>query len=246
MRPSLHNKFAELLRASNHQNDDVKTAWQSRCREQARIHRQRLAVCRTLTRYQAAAASMEDLGTELRNAAEGTRSEVDHRRLNTLGDIVSSALAFCRASDFEERERNFWQVTTQADRFREEVIETPTQYSHEGLLPNRRSPQLTDWKKSTLRWLGHLAQNCTSNCWWMSNLRGQEGEIRLQIEVSNKRGCSPASSLRICLGPRDSEYFVAEHWEREVVLDSKRGQHGGHTDGNPPEGHGPGRSCISH
>lgn len=214
--PSLYEGFASLLDSASYQDGDVPTLWQARCREQARIHRQRLSVCRTLARYQATAASMEDLGKELRNAAEGTRSELDRRRLTALGDIVNSALNFCRATDFEERERSFWQVTTQAERFREEVNDTPTQYSYEGLLP------IADHINSLIEEeYAQMARTSGADLHLKllvdEYLRGHEGEIRLQIEVSNKRGCSPASSLRICVGPRDSEYFVAEHWEREVV-----------------------------
>ena len=214
--PSLYGEFANLLDSVSHQEGDIQTLWQSRCREQARNHRQRLSVCRTLTRHQATAASMEDLGKELRNAAKGTRSELDRRRLSALGDIVSSALTFCRASDFEEKERNFWQVTTQAERFRKEILDTPTQYSFDGLLPiaDHLSSLIEEEYAQMARTSGadlHLKLLVDEY------LRGQEGEIRLQIEISNKRGCSPASSLRICVGPSDSEYFVAEHWEREVV-----------------------------
>ena len=216
--PSLNNAFVNLLDGVHREDSEVQGVWKSCCRDQLRAFRQRLSECRILTRYQAAVASMEDLDTQLRNASERTNiSEVDRRRLNTLREIVESARKFCAASDdFEEKERNFWLVTTQADRFREEVLDAPTQYSHEGLLP------VADHIKSLIE--EEYAQMARTSGAELSlqllvdeYLRGQEGELRLQIEVSNKRGCSPASSVRICLGPGDSEYFAADQWEREIV-----------------------------
>lgn len=225
MNPDLRSKFGRLLNRPDQDTDDVKTVWRSRCRERARRRRQRLSVCQTLIKYRATVASMEDLGEQIRKTAEETSTEMDRRRLNTLSDIVDSALAFCRASDFEERERNFWLVTTQAERFKEEVVDAPTQYSHEGLLP------IADHLKSLIE-EEYAQMDRTSGAELKLRLlvdkylRGQQGELRLQIEVSNKQGCSPASSVRISLGPADSEYFSADSWEREIISTLR----GGHTE----------------
>lgn len=212
----LRDVFAQLLKIQDRDGAVVRGAWQSRCREHARIQRQRLSVCRTLTKYQGTVASMQDLNVQLLAAGDGTNSEVDRRRLNALRNIVEAALDFYQASDFEERERNYWLVTTQADRFNKEIVDAPTQYSHEGLLP------ISDHLRSLIE--EEYAQMArTSGAELSLRLlvdqysRDQKGELRLQIEVSNKRGCSSASSVRVCLGPSDSEYFAADCWEREVV-----------------------------
>ena len=216
--PSLHMMFAHLLDTANYEDGEFQQNWQSLCREQARIYRQRLFVCRTLTKYQATVSSMESLDEQLRNASEEANiSEVDRRRLNALRNIVDSSQKFCGASDdFEEKERNYWLVTTQANRFREEVLDAPTQYSHEGLLPvaeHLKSLIEEEYAQMARTSGAELSLRLLVN----EYLRGQEGELRLQIEVSNKRGCSPARSVRICLGPGDSEYFVTDQWEREAV-----------------------------
>ena len=216
--PSLSNAFVNLLDGVHCEDSEVQGIWKSQCRDQLRAYQQRLSECRILTRYQAAVASMEDLDAQLRNASDGTNiSEVDRRRLNALREIVETSRKFCGASDdFEEKERNFWLVTTQADRFREDVLDAPTQYSHEGLLP------VADHIKSLIE--EEYAQMARTSGAELSvrllvdeYLRGQGGELRLQIEVSNKGGCSPASSVRICLGPGGSEYFAADQREREIV-----------------------------
>lgn len=221
--PELRSTFGRLLGSPGHDAGHVRNEWQSRCREHARKHRRRLSVCRTLTKYQAVAPQMEELGEQIRSAATETTIEVDRLRLNALGDIVASALAFCRASDFEERERNFWLVTTQAEHFREEVVDAPTQYSHEGLL------SVADHLKSLIE--EEYAQMDRTSGAELSlrllvdkYLRGQQGDLRLQIEVSNKAGCSPASSVRIGLGPADSAYFAADRWEREAVSTLRGGR----------------------
>lgn len=221
----LRSTFGKLLDGSGPVADDLRETWRSRCQEHARNYRRRLSVCRTLAKYQADVSQMEQIGEQIRSATQEMRTEVDRRRLNTLGDIVASALEFCRGSDFEERERNFWLVTTQSERFRDEVVEAPTRYSHDGLLP------IADHLKALIE-EEYAQMDRTSGAELSLRLvvdkyvRGQEGELRLQIGVSNKSGCSPASAVRICLGPADSEYFAADQWEREVVSTLR----GGHTE----------------
>ena len=222
--PILLPTFKNLLAHNRHETRDVKATWDERCREHARTHRRRLSVCRTLTRYQATVAAMESLSEELSNAIAEIRTGVDRRRLTTLVDIVDAARKFCVSSDFEERERNYLHVTTQAEDFSNEVVNAPTQYSREGLLP------IADHLKSLIE-EEYVQMDLTSGAELDLRLvvdkylRGQQGELRLQIKVSNKPGCSPASSVRIGLGPEDSKYFDAERWEREVVTSLRGGVH---------------------
>ena len=227
--PILQSAFGELLGDSSHDADALQSTWHDQCREHARTHRRRLFDCRALSRALTASpatvASMEELGKQVRKAMEGTTVRLDKRRLNTLGDIIDAALAYCRASDFEERERNYLLLTAQAEDFGKKVAEEPTQYSHEGLLP------VADHVKSLIE--EEYAQMVRTSGAELGlrllvdkYVRGQHGELRLQIEVSNQDGCSPASSVRIRLGPEDSEYFAAECWEREVMSTLR----GGHTE----------------
>jgi tetratricopeptide (TPR) repeat protein len=197
-------------------SSEVRDSWNSKCREYDRKQRQRLSVCRTLTKYQATVASMEDLNKQLQDASTGMSSEVDHRRLNALRNIVEDAIVFCEASDFEGKEERYWMVTTQADRFKEETVDAPTQYSHEGLLP------ISEHLKALIE--NEYAQMVRTSGAELDlrllveqYMRDEKGELRLQIEILNKQGCSPASSVRLCLAPNDSMYFGADVWEREVT-----------------------------
>ena len=197
------------------QGNDVRESWRAHCREYARSHRKRLNACETMRNYQATVAAMEDLRSQLAGFSDSTYSEVDRRRLFSLIDIVEPARALCSASDFEERERNYWLVINHADGFRKEVINNPTQYSHEGLLP------IADHIKSLIE-EEYFAMAQTSGAELSLQLlvgqyvRRQNGELRLQIEVSNKSGCSPASSVRIRFGPNNSEYFVGDNESKAI------------------------------
>ena len=195
----------------------IKPFWQSQCRERALANWRQLSVCRTLIKHRATVASMENLDAQLRNSIEGANSEIDRKRLSILGDIVKAALDFCRTSDdFEEKEQYYWLVTTQTDHFIEEVIDAPTQYSHEGLLPV--AEHIRSLIEEEYAELARISSADLSLRLLVEEYqRGQEGELRLQVEISNKRGCSPASSVRIRLSPTDSRYFSADIREREVI-----------------------------
>ena len=220
---SLRSTFAQLLDGNGDRTDDVQATWESRCREYARQHRKRLFICETMTKYAATPASMEDLRSQVNKAAEEASIGLDRRRLNALGDIVDSALDSCRATEFEERERIYWLVTRQSEDFRKEVVDAPTQYSHEGLLP------VADHVNSLIE-EEYAEMNRTSGAELHLRLMvekylpGPQGELRLQFAVSNRTGCSPASSVRIRLGPDGSEYFRADPWEQEVTSTLRGGE----------------------
>lgn len=214
---SLQAAFGSLLDDTGQEKvDGVYERWQWHCREYARIDRKRLFACRTLTNYRATVASMEDLRNQLVGFSEKKISAVDRRRLTSLIDIAESALAFCYPSDFEEKERNYLQFAHQVDYFRKDVIDAPTQYSHEGLLP------IADHLKSLMdedyaRMVETSGAELSLRLLVDRYVRRQDGELSLQIEVANKTGCSPASSIRICLGPEDSEYFDADNRESKAI-----------------------------
>lgn len=213
---SLRSRFRDWRVDTVSEDEDIQQEWQSQCNEYARKYRRRLTACRTMTNYQASVVSMENLRRQIDGFFGNTQSRVDLKRLTSLTEIVEATLAFCRASDFEEKERNYWSVVNQADGFRRDVVDAPTQYSHEGLLP------IAEHLKSLIE-EEYAAMTQTSGAELSLRLlvseyvRGESGELRLQIEVSNKSGCSPASSVRIELGPEASEYFVADHMEAEAV-----------------------------
>ncbi len=219
----LRGRIGQSLGKPSHQDMDLRKIWGSRCREYAREHRSRLYSCKAMTRYAATVASMEDLRMDIDKAAEKTGIALDQQRLNKLRDIVDFALTFCRATGFEERERNYRLVTERAEDIIKEVQNAPTQYSHEGLLPVAEHV-------NTLIEQEYAEMNRTSGAdldlvlMVDKYLPGPQGELRLQFAVSNRAGCSPASSVRIRLGPDGSEYFRADPQELEVTSTLRGGE----------------------
>lgn len=201
---------------ADHTVSDIQEIWQSQCSEYARDYRKRHTAYTAMANYQTNVSSLENLRAQLDTLSESVRSQVDRRRLTSLIDIVEPALAFCSASDFEEKERNYRLVVNRSDGLRADVGDAPTQYSHENLLP------VADHLKSLIEVeFAAMEQTAVADLSLLllvnQYVRGRNGELTLQIEVSNKPGCSPASAVRIALGPRASEYFVPEHEEQEAV-----------------------------
>lgn len=213
----LMDAFANIFKSTDHASADPTEAWRNVCRAHDRTRRRRLSVCRALLKYQATAADIESFGAQIRLVIKELSSlDVDRRRLSAISDIVESALAFCRGADFEEKERNYWLVTTQVDAFKNEVTEGPTQYSHEGLLPLAEHLKLVI-EEEYAQMVRDSGADLSLQLLIDGYQLGSGGKLRLQIQVSNQRGCSPASAVRICLGPGDSEYFSADFWECEVA-----------------------------
>ena len=214
--------FGKILGDSRQGTRSLESVWDQQCRDYARRTRRRLSVCRALTKCRATVTSMESLLAELRSAVAETNIRVDQRRLNWLAEIAESAVDYCRVADYEDRERNYRLVQTRADEFRTEVTDLPTQYSHKGLLP------VADYVSLLIEEdFAHISRTSSPELGLKlvvdQYARGQHGELRLQIEVSNKSGCSPASSIRLRLSPADSEYFRAELLEREAVATLRGG-----------------------
>ena len=201
---------------TDHTVSDIQEMWQSQCSEYARNYRKRHTAYTAMANYQINVSSLENLRAQLDTLSESVRSKVDRRRLTSLIDIVEPTLAFCSASDFEEKERNCRLVVNRSDGLRADVVDAPTQYSHENLLPvadHLKSLIEVEFAAMEQTAVADLSLRLLVNQY----VRGRNGELTLQIEVSNKPGCSPASAVRIALGPRASEYFVPKHEEQEAV-----------------------------
>lgn len=193
----------------------VSSRWTAQSRELGRSRQASLAVCATLTRHQLTAASMEDLLAQLKRL-ESTLGDLDQRRLLDVAEIAHSVLGFCRAGDFEEREQHYWLVTTRVKTLIDQIVGDPTHFSQAGLLPIARhlkslieeeyaETARTSAAQLDLRLLVH------------DYPRLQQGVLKLQVELANKIGCSPASSVRLIVEPEDSPYFEATQLGCEVI-----------------------------
>lgn len=191
---------------------NLEDQWRSYCKHYLNECRERNIVCKTLLRHQLTVASMEELIEKLRGIAKTPLWELDRRRITEISDIANYALAFCRASEFEEKEQQYWLVTTQAKHFIETIREAPTHFCYEAILPIAKHLQslIEDEYAQIAR---TSAPNLELRLLADSYLRGQDGKVRLQIEILNQAGCSPASSVCVIVGPTDSPYFSASQLE---------------------------------
>ena len=214
---SILSLFGRLLGTSKQvEPPALRKEWQDQCRDFARRRQKLLAVCRTLVNYEATAASMEDLGEQLGAMISVDISELDRSRIGELQDIVECSYDYCRGSDFEEKEQQYWNVTTRAERLLDSVQGNPTQFSYEGLLPISEQVRAVI-EEEYAQLVRTSGADLTLRLLVDEYVPGPGGELRLQIEVSNKKGCSPASSVRVKVGPKTSEYFVTEEWEKEFT-----------------------------
>lgn len=190
--------------------------WTEQCRERLRSRQQVIEVCRTLTRHQLTAASIEELISQLRSIVRNPLPELDRRRIGDLLDIADPALGFCRSSDFEDKEQHYWLVTTRATSFCEQVREAPTQFAYAGLLPlaeHLRSLTEEQYAETARTSAAQIELRLLVDHY----VRSSKGQVKLQVEVMNRQGCSPASNVRLTLGPLDSPYFEASKLDEEIA-----------------------------
>jgi tetratricopeptide (TPR) repeat protein len=195
---------------------DLAQTWTVCCEQRSRARYQAYALCGTMTRHQLTAASVEDLIIQMRSQLLHFLPELDKRRLSDLLDIAEYSLRFCRATDFEEKEQYYWLATTRAKSFHNSVTEAPTRFTHAGLLP------ISEHLCSLIE--EQYAQTARTSAAQLEvrllvdhYVRGIHSEVKLQFEVANKQGCSPASSVHLVLGPLDSLYFEASKADFEVA-----------------------------
>jgi hypothetical protein len=213
---SLTSKVALLLDLEpDRSTGEISSKWAAQSREFARLRQGALEVCGTLTRHQLTVASMEDLLGQL-GRVECPLPDLDGKRLLDLREIAESALAFCRATEFEEREQQYWLVTSRVEKFAAQVRSEPTQFSHAALLPvaeHLGSLIEEEYAEITRTSAAQLTLRLLVEAY----PRLRDDVLRLQVQIANKTGCSPASSVRIVVEPEDSPYFESAKLRHDVI-----------------------------
>ena len=180
--------------------------------------------CEALTKVRLTTASFEDLVARLRGMDREILCDLDRQRLTALSLVAEDALSFCRAADFEERERHYFTLKIGADKLSKEIKDAPTKFSFESLLAVvKRLGSLVEESYADLALtsvpeirLGLVNDSYVPN-------RGKQGdEVTLQLRISNRTGCSPASNIELQVGPDGSDFF-STHSEFLPIVDSLRG-----------------------
>jgi len=208
--------FAKLLGVPGNPAESIISSWKTACNEFSRSRKTAEVLCRTQTRHKLATASMEDLLRQLRGIDKKILSELDRRRLGDVCEVASQALQFCKVSDFEEKEQYYWIVTSRSQTLVDQIIQNPTHMSFSAFFPiaeHLKSLTEEEYAESARTSGAQLILRLLVN----EYARNKRGEVKLQIEVENKQGCSPASSVHLLLGPPDSPYFEVPGSELEIT-----------------------------
>lgn len=193
---------------------EIEVRWNQLLSEESHRLRRNLYHCQALAKHQLTSASMEEVATQLRMLEEGTCA-LDSERIRRLSDIVGQAHGFCRTGEYEDKEQHYWMVTTQSDTFEADIKNLPTQFSFEALLPvalHIRSLVEEDYAQLQISSAPQVELRLLVDHY----VPDRRGEIRLQVQVSNKPGCSPASSVALHLGPNESPYYQAESYNHPL------------------------------
>ncbi len=215
--------FASLLEVQQSTAaQSIISDWKSKSEEFSKARSNVLLLCETQTRHQLAVASMEDMISQLSGIERSRLSEFDQRRLRDVLDIVSSSLQFCKALDFEEKEQHYWTVTRRSKDLAVQIKSDPTRISFSAFFPiaDHLNSLTEEAYAETARTSGaQLSLQLLVNEYTRSN----EGKVKLQFEVKNKEGCSPASSVRLIWKTSKSHYLETTEAEQEVATSLRGG-----------------------
>lgn len=162
--------------------------------------------CAALTQLRLTTASMEDLDSRLEQLNKEILCDLDSQRLSALRQVAIDALAFSQAADFEEHERHYFSVRMGADRLRKEIEESPTHVSFQSFL--RVVEHVSSLVEESYAELARTSvPDLKLRLEVETYIPDSNGDVGLQIGLTNRIGCSPASGLELQLGPPSSPYF---------------------------------------
>ena len=189
--------------------NDFTSLWNKRIRQTAEEIRQVSSEFRIMTSAELTTASLEDSIKRIRVIALKLFLELDQERLRELENICNTAHELCSQFDFGEQERLCNLIDIRCQDLVNEIQVAPTKISIEELVPvvdslrmkvserlkglyEQSTPQLT---------LGLAVESYKPN---------NDGELQVQIEVSNRMGRSPAEALElIVVEQEDSDFKLA-------------------------------------
>jgi hypothetical protein len=180
--------------------------------------------CEALTKLHLTTASLEDLLARLHNLDREILFDLDRQRLTALNLIAEDVLSFCRPADFEDRERHYQTFKSGADKLFKEIKDSPTRFSFESLqavvkhLQGLVEESFADLERTSVPEIKLELVNDS----YTPNRGNQGDEVTLQLQISNRAGCSPASNIELQVGPAKSPFFHAQQ-DFMPIVDALRG-----------------------
>ena len=197
--------------------NDFASLWNELIRRTAEEFRQVSSELRYLMNTKINTASLEDSNQRVRDTLPKLFFESDQERFRQLEKILSSAHELCRQTAFEERDRLCIHINFQCQELANEIETAPTKVSIEELSPVISSLQSKIsayrdelYKESTPELTLRLAVESYSP--------NNDGELVVQVTVSNQMRRSPAEALELVIVEQEDSDF--ELTQQEIKLDS--------------------------
>ena len=189
--------------------NDFTSLWNEKIRQTTEEIRQVSSEFRIMTNAELTTASLEASIKRIRDISPKLFFELDQERLKELENIFNTAHELCSQFAFEEQERLCNLIDLRCQDLSNEIEGAPTKISIEELVPvveslsMKVSEYLEDlYEQSTPHLTLQLAKE--------SYRPNSEGELVVQIEVSNRMGRSPADALElVVVEQEDSDFTLA-------------------------------------
>lgn len=171
---------------------------------------------RVVAKVELSVPSLENAIRELRKVEPRQLCDLDQQRIQQLRQLLEKALDLCDRTSFDDRYRLCEQVEARCQDFINDTVASPTRLSVETLrsvvermheLVKQRQQEIYDSSLPQLS-LSMLVDRY---------LPSDRGCINIQLEVSNRPGCSPADSVTIVLADPDSKYFSLDDPDMRIA-----------------------------
>ena len=187
---------------------DFVQLWNDLQRKKTEEIRQVSSELRIMVNTEITTASLEDSIERIRDIPPKLFLELDQDRLRELENIFNTAHELCSQITFEEQERLCNLIGIRCQDLINRIEVAPTKVSIEELLPVIDSLQMKIserlenlYEQSTPQLTLRLAKE--------SYRPNNDGELKVQIEVSNEAGCSPADALElVVIVEEDSDFTL--------------------------------------
>ncbi len=197
--------------------EDFVHRWNELTRKTTEEIRQISSELRFMIKTEITTASLESSIAHIKNIPPKLFFELDQERLRQLENIFNTAYELCIQDAFEEQERLCIQIHNRCQELIDEIEAAPTKVSIEELFPvvdslrMKISDRLKNlYEQSTPQLTLLLAKD--------SYRPNHDGDLKVQIEVSNRMGRSPADALELVVAEQEDSGFTLT--QQEIKLNS--------------------------
>lgn len=189
--------------------DDLIEVWKEVRRKFSDDYRSVASTLRLISQFEIKTASLEISIEQLKSKTEHLILDLDKDRFRQLLSIFNLSLDLCKKDTFDDQDRLCLHIKLSSEKLIEEIKINPTKLSIEEIVPLLK---VTLEKVAT--WQQNLYQTTTPQLELRVPLESfipdRHDQIKIQVVVENRRGCSPAETLEIVI-QEDRELFQVIH-----------------------------------